>query len=66
MELGQGVRGVFEGSGRKFVLVASDMHNWDADAWWRENYSARFVANEYLKLACYMATKNVEPKIGPT
>jgi uncharacterized SAM-binding protein YcdF (DUF218 family) len=58
---------VFEGSGKKFVLVASNLQNWDADAWWREHGSADFVAREYLKLAYYIATKkNVEKKVGPT
>ena len=54
---------VFEGSGKKFVLVASNLQNWDADTWWREHGSADFVAHEYLKLAYYIATKK---KVGPT
>ncbi|MDB5805291.1 MAG: hypothetical protein JWN73_2613 [Betaproteobacteria bacterium] len=57
---------VFEGSGKKFVLVASNMQNWDADAWWREDNSKHFVASEYLKLAYYIATKKIERKVGPT
>jgi len=40
----------FEGSGREFVLVGTAMRNWDAQAWWRNPWSAEFVRTEYLKL----------------
>jgi uncharacterized SAM-binding protein YcdF (DUF218 family) len=52
---------VFEGSGKKFVLVASNMRDWDADSWWKERRSAQFVAREFVKLAYYIATKRVGP-----
>jgi uncharacterized SAM-binding protein YcdF (DUF218 family) len=44
----------FEGSGREFVLVASDMDDWDAGHWWRTSASAQFVFGEYIKLAYYL------------
>jgi uncharacterized SAM-binding protein YcdF (DUF218 family) len=45
---------VFAGSGREFVLVASDMDDWDAGHWWRTSASAQFVFGEYIKLAYYV------------
>jgi uncharacterized SAM-binding protein YcdF (DUF218 family) len=46
---------VLEGSGKEFVLVASDMDDWDAGHWWRTSASAQFVFGEYIKLAYYLA-----------
>lgn len=45
---------VFEGSGKEFVLVASDMDDWDAARWWRTSAGAQFVFGEYIKLAYYL------------
>jgi len=44
---------VFEGSGKEFVLVASDMDGWDAAHWWRTSPNAQFVFSEYIKLVYY-------------
>jgi len=45
---------VFEGSGKEFRLVASDMEGWDAAHWWRTSTNAQFVFGEYIKLAYYL------------
>lgn len=45
---------VFAGSGKQFVLVASDMEDWDAARWWRISSNAQYVFGEYLKLAYYL------------
>jgi uncharacterized SAM-binding protein YcdF (DUF218 family) len=45
---------VFDGSGKEFVLVASDMDDWDAAHWWRTSPNAQFVFGEYIKLAYYL------------
>ena len=45
---------VFEGSGKRFVLVASELEDWDADLWWNTSASAQFVFGEYIKLAYYL------------
>jgi uncharacterized SAM-binding protein YcdF (DUF218 family) len=45
---------VFEGSGKRFVLVASDADDWDPDLWWNTSSSAQFVFGEYIKLAYYL------------
>jgi len=45
---------VFAGSGKEFILVASDMDDWDAGHWWRTSPSAQFVFGEYIKLAYYL------------
>ena len=44
---------VFEGSGKQFTLVASEMPDWDEARWWRTSTSAQFVFGEYIKLAYY-------------
>ena len=44
---------VFEGSGKEFTLVASEMEGWDAAHWWRTSPNAQFVFGEYIKLAYY-------------
>ena len=45
---------VFAGSGKEYVLVASDMEDWDAAHWWRTSPNAQFVFGEYIKLAYYL------------
>lgn len=45
---------VFAGSGKEFVLVASEMEEWDAGHWWRSASTAQFVFSEYIKLAYYL------------
>ena len=45
---------VFEGSGREFTLVASEMPGWDAGHWWRTSVNAQFVFAEYIKLVYYV------------
>jgi hypothetical protein len=45
---------VFAGSGKEFILAASDMEDWDAAHWWRTSASAQFVFGEYIKLAYYL------------
>lgn len=45
---------VFAGSGKQFILVASDMEDWDAARWWRTSPNAQFVFGEYIKLAYYL------------
>jgi uncharacterized SAM-binding protein YcdF (DUF218 family) len=44
---------VFEGSGKEFTLVASEMPEWDAGHWWRTSVNAQYVFAEYIKLAYY-------------
>jgi hypothetical protein len=44
----------FEGSGMEFVLVASEMDDWEAGHWWRTSAGAQFVFGEYIKLAYYL------------
>lgn len=44
---------VFAGSGKEFILVASEMEDWDAAHWWRTSPNAQFVFGEYIKLAYY-------------
>lgn len=45
---------VFAGSGKEFILVASDMEDWDAARWWRTSPNAQYVFGEYIKLAYYL------------
>jgi uncharacterized SAM-binding protein YcdF (DUF218 family) len=47
---------VFAGSGKSYVLVASDMEDWDAGHWWRTSPNAQFVFAEYIKLGYYFFT----------
>ena len=42
---------VFAGSGKEFVVVASEMEGWDAGHWWRTSQTAQFVFSEYIKIA---------------
>lgn len=44
----------FEGSGKSYTLVATDMDDWDPAHWWRTSQSAQFVFAEYIKLAYYL------------
>jgi uncharacterized SAM-binding protein YcdF (DUF218 family) len=43
----------FEGSGLDYRLVPSEMPDWNAAAWWRDEKSAQFVLMELIKLAYY-------------
>jgi uncharacterized SAM-binding protein YcdF (DUF218 family) len=45
---------VFEGSGKEYTLVASEMPDWDTGHWWRTSVNAQFVFGEYIKLAYYL------------
>src|SRR5215471_16736470 len=45
---------VFDGSGLKYVLVASAAPWWSPSRWWRDEHSGAFVINEYIKLAYYV------------
>lgn len=45
---------VFAGSGKEYRLIASDMENWDAGRWWRNENSAQFLVMEYVKLGYYL------------
>ena len=47
----------FTGSGREFRVIAAGMPAWDAQAWWKDPWSAEFVRNEYLKLAYALAAR---------
>ena len=44
---------VFVGSGKRYILVASEPPWWDADRWWQNEDSRQFVLNELIKLAYY-------------
>jgi uncharacterized SAM-binding protein YcdF (DUF218 family) len=46
----------FAGSGKSYVLVASDMEDWDAEHWWRTSPNAQYVFAEYIKLGYYFFT----------
>jgi uncharacterized SAM-binding protein YcdF (DUF218 family) len=41
----------------EFVLIAVDTKWWHPDGWWKDEASGRYVANEVIKLAYYIATK---------
>jgi len=47
-------RRVFEGSGKTYVLVATEQPEWDTAHWWRTSLGAQFVFGEYIKLAYYL------------
>lgn len=47
-------RQVFSGSGKSYVLVASEPGWWDADRWWTSEKSAQFVLTELIKIAYYV------------
>ena len=44
---------VFDGAERDYRLVASQPDWWDASRWWANEMSAKFVANELIKLVYY-------------
>ena len=44
---------VFAGSGKRYILVATEPPWWDADFWWQNDDSRQFVLNELIKLAYY-------------
>lgn len=45
---------VFKDSDIDFVLVAGTPQWWTAERWWSNELSAKFVVNEYLKIAYYL------------
>ena len=45
---------VFKGSGIEVLLVAGTPVWWDAGRWWANEPSAKFVVNEYIKIAYYL------------
>jgi uncharacterized SAM-binding protein YcdF (DUF218 family) len=47
-------RRVFEGSGKSYSLVASELPEWDTAHWWRTSLGAQYVFSEYIKLAYYL------------
>jgi uncharacterized SAM-binding protein YcdF (DUF218 family) len=47
---------VFAGSGKTYVLVATEMDDWDPEFWWRTSPGAQFVFGEYIKLVYYFFT----------
>ena len=44
---------VFDGTERNYRLVASQPDWWDGSRWWANEMSAKFVANELIKLVYY-------------
>lgn len=44
---------VFEGSGKSYVLVASEPAWWDAAHWWQSEKSGQFVLTELVKMGYY-------------
>lgn len=45
---------VFAGSGKSYVLVASEPAWWDAEHWWASEKAAQFVLTELIKMAYYL------------
>lgn len=45
---------VFAGSGKSYVLVASEPAWWNAERWWASEKSAQFVLTELIKLGYYV------------
>lgn len=45
---------VFTGSGKSYVLVASEPEWWDAEHWWASEKSAQFVFTELIKIGYYV------------
>lgn len=44
----------FAGSGKTYVLVASEPAWWDADRWWRNEKAGQFVLTELIKMGYYV------------
>lgn len=45
----------FAGSGKTYVLVASEPAWWDAEHWWRNEKAGQFVLTEVIKIGYYLA-----------
>lgn len=45
---------VFAGSGKSYVLVASEPAWWDAVHWWRSEKAGQFVLTELIKMGYYV------------
>lgn len=45
---------VFAGSGKSYVLVASEPAWWDAEHWWRNEKAGQFVLTELIKMGYYV------------
>lgn len=45
---------VFAGSGKSYVLIASEPAWWDAEHWWASEKSAQFVLTELIKMVYYV------------
>lgn len=44
---------VFAGSGREYRLISARPYWWQAERWWSNEISAKFVVNELIKLGYY-------------
>lgn len=44
----------FAGSGKSYVLVASEPRWWDAERWWTSEKSGQFVLTELIKMGYYI------------
>ena len=44
----------FAGTGKSYILVASEPVWWNADQWWRNEKSGQFVITEILKIGYYV------------
>jgi uncharacterized SAM-binding protein YcdF (DUF218 family) len=44
---------VFKGSNKKFSLIEAVPRWWNAERWWANEISGKFVINEYIKLGYY-------------
>jgi hypothetical protein len=45
---------VFKGSGIQVALIEGKPGWWNAERWWSNEASAKFVVSEYLKIAYYL------------
>jgi len=43
----------FAGSGREFRLISAQPYWWQANRWWSNEISVKFVVNEVIKLGYY-------------
>lgn len=50
-------RKAFAGSNLEYVLIAAPSAWWNADEWWRNEFAAKFVAQEVVKLAYYIVIR---------
>ena len=47
----------FAGSNLEYVLIAAPAAWWNADEWWRDEFAAKFVTQEVVKLAYYVVIR---------